>query len=153
MGLKSELSRIAKLSNLQAALPCALQVAPVVAIGIGHLLAKTTNGGNVIEHRLLGDDETILLATPSPSAPPTTPNWGKHSPRTAARMLHAGWEDSMEQIGFPTFGRGLWSNGVGGVYLPYSRLRRGILVNRWERCYSIEEVTNTDVAAGLRHVL
>lgn len=59
--LKAQLSKMAKLSNMQAGLPSVLRGAPVIAMAAGHVLAKATNGRNVVEERLLGAEDTILL--------------------------------------------------------------------------------------------
>lgn len=63
--LKSEISRIAKLSGIQQSLPLPPRHAPGLAILAGEVIAKVTNGCNVLGERLLGPDEIILLADPS----------------------------------------------------------------------------------------
>ena len=59
--LTAQLSKIAKLSNIQNGLPLILRGAPVVAIAAGEVLAKATNGRNAAEERILGPEEAILL--------------------------------------------------------------------------------------------
>jgi hypothetical protein len=66
--LTAQLSKIAKLSNVQNGLPLLLRGAPVVAIAAGQLLAKATNGRNAVEERLLGTEDTILLGAIESSA-------------------------------------------------------------------------------------
>ncbi|KAI1749088.1 hypothetical protein F4782DRAFT_316428 [Xylaria castorea] len=64
-GLKTELSKLAKKSNIQAGLPFVLRGLPVAAILAGEAIAKVSSGSNRIEERLLGFDETVLLDMPS----------------------------------------------------------------------------------------
>ncbi|KND89185.1 hypothetical protein TOPH_06145 [Tolypocladium ophioglossoides CBS 100239] len=70
--LKTELSRLAKLSIIQIGLPPLLRSAPVLAILAGEVIARATNGRNSIEERILGPDETFLLKEPSRQTPLTT---------------------------------------------------------------------------------
>ncbi|KAI1733763.1 hypothetical protein F4680DRAFT_379366 [Xylaria scruposa] len=65
--LKSELSKLAKKSNIQAGLPFILRGLPVAAIVAGEAIAKVSGGSNRVEERMLGFDETVLLSMPSQS--------------------------------------------------------------------------------------
>jgi hypothetical protein len=65
--LRNELSKIAKISNIQAGLPILIRSLPVVAIMAGGVLSKATGSPNLVEERMLGIDETFLLNTPSRS--------------------------------------------------------------------------------------
>ncbi|KAI0546185.1 hypothetical protein F4679DRAFT_558748 [Xylaria curta] len=65
--LKTELSKLAKKSNIQAGLPFILRGLPVAAIVAGEAIAKVSGGSNRIEERMLGFDETVLLNMPSQS--------------------------------------------------------------------------------------
>ena len=62
--LKNELSRLARLSSVQSALPLIAKPLPIAAIAVGAVVAKTTGGINHIEERILGPGETISLERP-----------------------------------------------------------------------------------------
>lgn len=62
--LKTEVSKLVKLSNVQAGLPPIMRGLPVLAILAGEAAAKATNGGNKVEELMLGADEAILLVDP-----------------------------------------------------------------------------------------
>ncbi|KAJ2985873.1 hypothetical protein NUW58_g5303 [Xylaria curta] len=68
-GLKTELSKLAKTSNIQAGLPFILRGLPVAAILAGDAIAKVSGGSNRIEERMLGSDETLVLNMPSQASP------------------------------------------------------------------------------------
>ncbi|KAI0453501.1 hypothetical protein F5B21DRAFT_279214 [Xylaria acuta] len=63
--LKTELSKLAKKSNIQAGLPFILRGLPVAAILAGEAIAKVSGGSNRVEERMLGFDETVLLNMPT----------------------------------------------------------------------------------------
>ncbi|KPM38041.1 hypothetical protein AK830_g8541 [Neonectria ditissima] len=63
--LQTELSKAAKLSNVQAGLPPLIRGLPVLAILAGEVVAKATNGQNAVEERILGFDEAVLLQAPT----------------------------------------------------------------------------------------
>ncbi|KAK5988402.1 ADP-sugar diphosphatase [Cladobotryum mycophilum] len=65
--LRSELSKLAGLGNIQSGLPPILRAAPVIAIRAGEVLSRATNGRNIIEDRILGFDEAFMLAAPGPT--------------------------------------------------------------------------------------
>jgi hypothetical protein len=65
--LTLDLSKQAKLSSLGNSLPIILRPLPAAAILVGNEIAKATNGRNVIEERLLGDEPAISLQAPSHS--------------------------------------------------------------------------------------
>ncbi|KAK2766769.1 hypothetical protein FQN54_006083 [Arachnomyces sp. PD_36] len=62
--LKTEISKLAKRTNVQNGLPPSMRGLPVLAIMAGRAIAKATNGTNAIEDKMLGTDETVLLAGP-----------------------------------------------------------------------------------------
>ena len=62
--LKTEVSKLARLSNVQNGLPFILRGAPVIAILAGDAIAKATNGRNAIEERILGPEKAIELDPP-----------------------------------------------------------------------------------------
>lgn len=64
LNLKGELSKLARLTNVQSGLPPILKVAPVIAIAVAQRLPKTADGRNLIEDRLLGTSEAIFLSSP-----------------------------------------------------------------------------------------
>lgn len=64
LSLKTELSKAAKLSKVQSCLPPILMMAPVVAIAVGEAIAKQTNGQNLVEDRILGQNELFQLHGP-----------------------------------------------------------------------------------------
>ncbi|KAH6874686.1 hypothetical protein B0T10DRAFT_498311 [Thelonectria olida] len=66
--LKTEVSKLAKLSNIQGGLPPIMRSLPVLAILAGEAISKATDGRNAIEERMLGADEAIFL-----QSPPTQP--------------------------------------------------------------------------------
>ncbi|KAI0522077.1 hypothetical protein F5B22DRAFT_592720 [Xylaria bambusicola] len=67
MALKTELTKLAKLSNIEAGLPLIIRGLPAIAIVAGAAIARASGDTNHIEERLLGPDETILLNMPSQS--------------------------------------------------------------------------------------
>lgn len=69
--LQTELSKLAKLSNVQGGLPPLIRGLPVLAILAGEVVAKATNGQNIIEERMLGGDEAVVLQAPGPQTPTT----------------------------------------------------------------------------------
>ncbi|KAF5566316.1 nwd1 [Fusarium napiforme] len=62
--LRTEVSKIARLSNIQGGLPPLMRGLPVLAVMAGEAIAKTTNTKNMIEERLLGADEVFILQSP-----------------------------------------------------------------------------------------
>ncbi|KAK7414845.1 hypothetical protein QQX98_006360 [Neonectria punicea] len=70
--LQTELSKAAKLSNVQAGLPPLIRGLPVLAILAGEAVAKATNGRNAVEERMLGFDEAVLLQAPTQQPSTTT---------------------------------------------------------------------------------
>ena len=62
--LKAEVSKAAKLSNIQGGLPSIMRGLPVIAILAGETFARVTNGHNKVEERMLGADEAIVLGDP-----------------------------------------------------------------------------------------
>ena len=64
LSLKGELSKLARLTNVQSGLPPILKVAPVIAIAVAQRLPKTADGRNFIEDRILGTSEAIFLSSP-----------------------------------------------------------------------------------------
>lgn len=69
--LKTEVSKLAKLSNVQGGLPPIMRGLPVLAILAGEAAAKAT-GSNKVEELMLGADEAILLGDPPKKAPAST---------------------------------------------------------------------------------
>jgi hypothetical protein len=69
--LKSEVSKLAKLTNIQNGLPPTLRAVPLLAIFAGNIISRAVGGANVIEERMLGADEneTSLLKAPSAELP------------------------------------------------------------------------------------
>jgi len=70
--LKSEISKLAKLGNIQGGIPPVMRGLPVLAIMAGEAVAQATHGRNFIEERMLGADEAILLGAPPKQLPLTT---------------------------------------------------------------------------------
>ncbi|KAJ4122713.1 hypothetical protein NW768_010153 [Fusarium equiseti] len=69
--LKAEVSKLARLSNVQGGLPPLMRGLPVIALMAGEAISKATNGQNLIEERILGTDEAVVLQAP-PTATITT---------------------------------------------------------------------------------
>ncbi|RBR07102.1 uncharacterized protein FIESC28_10819 [Fusarium coffeatum] len=63
--LKAEVSKLARLSNVQGGLPPLMRGLPVITLMAGEAISKATNGQNLIEERLLGADEAVVLQAPS----------------------------------------------------------------------------------------
>ncbi|KAJ4022593.1 hypothetical protein NW752_000201 [Fusarium irregulare] len=63
--LKAEVSKLARLSNVQGGLPPLIRGLPVIALMAGEAISKATNSLNSIEERLLGADEAVVLQPPS----------------------------------------------------------------------------------------
>ncbi|KAL2871724.1 uncharacterized protein BJX67DRAFT_167868 [Aspergillus lucknowensis] len=62
--LTKEVAKLARLSNLQNALPGSMRSLPVAAIVAGGVLAKVTGTSNTVEERMLGVEEMITLDKP-----------------------------------------------------------------------------------------
>jgi hypothetical protein len=62
--LRTEVSKLARLSNIQGGLPPLMRGLPVLAIMTGEAIAKTTNTANMIEERMLGANEVFILQSP-----------------------------------------------------------------------------------------
>ncbi|CVK92199.1 uncharacterized protein FMAN_07145 [Fusarium mangiferae] len=65
--LRTEVSKLARLSNIQGGLPPLMRGLPVLAIMAGEAIAKTANTTNMIEERMLGADEVFILQSPQKS--------------------------------------------------------------------------------------
>ena len=87
--LKTELSKLAKLSNIQGGLPPILRGAPVLAILAGGAIAKFTKGRNTLEERLLGPDETFFLPESDRKPPMVTTVKEKEEFRQGVMMMCA----------------------------------------------------------------
>lgn len=72
--LRTEVSKLARLSNIQGGLPPLMRGLPVLAIMAGEAIAKTTNTTNMIEERILGADEVFILQSPQESTRSTAMN-------------------------------------------------------------------------------
>ena len=66
--LKSEVAKLAKLTNIQNGLPPTLRAVPALAIFAGEIISKAVGGANVVEERMLGVDETKIYSLKAPSA-------------------------------------------------------------------------------------
>lgn len=73
--LQTELSKLAKLSNVQGGLPPLMRGLPVLAILAGEVVAKATNGQNIIEERIIGADQAFALQAPGSQTPTTRHVW------------------------------------------------------------------------------
>jgi hypothetical protein len=62
--LRTEVSKLAKLSNIQGGLPPLMRGLPVLAIMAGEAIAKATDSQNMVEERMLGVDEAFVLQGP-----------------------------------------------------------------------------------------
>ncbi|CAJ0538960.1 Ff.00g068120.m01.CDS01 [Fusarium sp. VM40] len=62
--LRTEVSKLARLSNIQGGLPPLMRGLPVLAIMAGGALAKATDGQTMVEERMLGADEVFELQSP-----------------------------------------------------------------------------------------
>lgn len=67
--LKNFMSKLAKINRAQAALPPAMRGLIPMAMGVGRLIAKVTNGNDFIERHILGkpsvEDDSIALPEPA----------------------------------------------------------------------------------------
>lgn len=63
--LRTEVSKLARLSNVQGGLPPLMRGLPVIALIAGEAISKATKGQSLIEERLLGVDEAVVLQAPS----------------------------------------------------------------------------------------
>ncbi|CAG7555900.1 unnamed protein product [Fusarium equiseti] len=70
--LKAEVSKLARLSNVQGGLPPLMRGLPVIALMAGEAISRATNGQNLVEERLLGADEAVVLQAPSTAIAATT---------------------------------------------------------------------------------
>lgn len=80
--LKTEVSKLARLSNVQGGLPPIMRGLPALAILAGEAAARTT-GGNKVEELILGTGESILLG----DAPKQPPMWSGDAARPGVKMM------------------------------------------------------------------
>lgn len=103
LSLKTELSKLARMSNIQAGLPITLRILPVAAVLAGGAIAKVSGGSNHVEERMLGFDETILLSVPDQNASVGfTENKGEYTQR-------GGYDDVCEVSEDKGAGAGNWT--------------------------------------------
>ena len=67
--LKTEVSKLMKLSHIQNGLAPVMRGLPVAVIFAGDVISKVTKGENTVEQRMLGVDETFMLRGPNEQAP------------------------------------------------------------------------------------
>lgn len=106
--LKTEVSKLARLSNVQGGLPPIMRGLPVLAILVGEAAAKTT-GKNNVEELILGTDESILLG----DAPKQPPMWSGDAARPGVKMMCRTCAEGHTKHGhfIQVPKRGLWSPG------------------------------------------
>lgn len=73
--LKTEVAKLAKLSNVQGGLPPLMRGLPVLAILAGEAVAKATDSRNLIEERILGANEVVSLQGPTQTLSTTNKEW------------------------------------------------------------------------------
>ncbi|KAK7992922.1 hypothetical protein PG988_001716 [Apiospora saccharicola] len=90
--LAAELLKTAKTRNIEAGLPIATRWIPRAALAAGEALARANGGGpNLIEKRMLGPAEMILVGAPPP--PSTVSEEAASSTPFVARHPVAEWID------------------------------------------------------------
>ncbi|KAI0467990.1 hypothetical protein F4859DRAFT_492321 [Xylaria cf. heliscus] len=95
-GLKTELSKLAKVSNIQAGLPFILRGLPVAAILVGEAIAKHSGGPNRVE-QLLGFDETLLNMPSQNRSVGTTENKRECAQQGVMMMCARCWKTRTER--------------------------------------------------------
>ena len=136
--LKSEVSKLAKLSNLQGGLPPLMRGLPVLAILAGGVISKATNGSNIIEYQMLGADETVLLSSPITEVSATTAGKIKEWTRDGVKMMCSRCgKREMEDVA-SSQNRWLRAEELSSIYLDYNRharLRRDCQpgMSEWDR--------------------
>lgn len=96
--LASEVSKSAKLRNIQGGLPPVLRLLPVVAIMAGEAVAEATDGRNAIEERMFGADEVTHLAAPRQQSPETTTSMDMARPGVSM-MCHVCSQGQTKRLG------------------------------------------------------
>lgn len=88
--LKTEVSKLAKLSNVQGGLPPLMRGLPVLAILAGEAVAKATDGRNPIEERMLGTDEVVSLQGPTQMLNTANKEWTRPGVREMCQRCEGG---------------------------------------------------------------
>ncbi|KAI0439740.1 hypothetical protein F4803DRAFT_530058 [Xylaria telfairii] len=133
--LKIELSKLAKMSNIQAGLPSVLRILPVAAVIAGGAIAQVSGGSNRIEERMLGFDETILLSMPDQTVSVRfAENRGEYTQR-GVMMMCARCRKTREEPGLAT---GLvcgdqiqWRPGMCAEQIGFGQGTRWKSIGRW----------------------
>jgi hypothetical protein len=115
--LKGELSKIARLSNVQGGLPPIMRGLPVLAILAGEVVSKATNGHNVVERRVLGVDETFLLGVPITEASATATEMKREGPRGGVKAMCRRCRNGEKGTVDPTQDRWLSAEHLCSIYL------------------------------------
>lgn len=122
--LKSEVSKLARLSNVQAGLPPLMRGLPVLAILAGEAISKATGSPNAIEARMLGADETFMLGGPSEKAPIMVVGGGEECVRQGVRMMCGTCGMGKRSNGACVNIQGLWTKRLYGGYMDRDGLGR-----------------------------
>ncbi|PGH32173.1 hypothetical protein GX50_05072 [[Emmonsia] crescens] len=73
--IKAEASKLVKRSNIQNGLPPSMRAIPLIAIGVGSVASRYLGSStNLVEDKLLGSKETILLQGPEKGPSRSKPN-------------------------------------------------------------------------------
>jgi hypothetical protein len=92
--LGTEISRLARLGNLQSGVPPVLRVLPVIAIAAGEAASRITGHSNKIEEHLIGPDGTTILLQGPGSTKKLLPTWhvhGRSGVMTMCLTCHPAW--------------------------------------------------------------
>jgi hypothetical protein len=124
--LATELSKIAKLSNVQSALPSILRPAPTIAIMAGGAIARGTGGNNLIEEWIQGKDEALCLGAPIEQSEilargNATLMMQGHVARHSGRRFKTPIIYTEDQFLHPIWNRPMWTN-VPIAALPLRRM-------------------------------
>ncbi|RMJ07925.1 hypothetical protein BHE90_012502 [Fusarium euwallaceae] len=105
--LKTEVSRLAKLSNIQGGLPPLMRGLPVLAILAGEAVAKATDSRNLIEERMFGTDEVVSLQGPTQTISTTNKEWARPGVREMCQRCEGGTKQ------MPKDSHALWMPRIG----------------------------------------
>ncbi|VUC28000.1 unnamed protein product [Clonostachys rosea] len=113
--LATELAKIAKLSNVQSALPSILRQAPTIAIMAGGAIARGTGSDNFIEQWIQGKDEALCLGAPIGQSQLLSQGNAALMPqgqvaRHSGRRFKTPIMYTEDQFAHPTWNRPVWTN-------------------------------------------
>lgn len=104
--LKTEVAKLAKLSNIQGGLPPLMRGLPVLAILAGEAVAKATDSRNLIEERMLGANDVVSL-----QGPQTLSTTNKEWTRPGVKEMCQRCESGIKQM--PRGFHALWMHRIG----------------------------------------